>query len=60
MDVDIYYYFSGSVAQKQHQTKLRRSNSASTLLGLTLLVNPDKEEYGISMNNYEGFRVLSI
>lgn len=45
---------------KKKSTGLRRSNSASKLLGLTLLIFPDKEEYGISMNNYEGFKVNII
>ena len=40
--------------------RLRRSNSASTLLLLTFLLYPDKHEYGIAMNNYKGFRVLRI
>ena len=37
--------------------RLRRSNSASTLLGLTFLLYPDKHEYGIAMNHFKGFRV---
>ena len=38
--------------------RLRRSNGASTLLGLTILLYPDKHEYGIAMNHFKGFRVI--
>ena len=38
-------------------TKLKRSNSASTLLGLSVLLYPDSEQYLVATNNYYGFKV---
>ena len=37
--------------------KLKKSNSASTLLGLSILLYPDSRQYEMGMNNYFGFRV---
>jgi len=38
---------------------LRKSNSANTLLGLTILLYPDQEQYDkVGLNNFYGFRVL--
>ena len=37
--------------------KIRRTNSATTQLGLTVLLYPDKEEHLIGLNNYVGYRV---
>ena len=49
--------------KKSNKTKvtqpLRRTNSASSVLGLNLLLNPEVREYrtGLTQNNYEGFKV---
>ncbi len=37
--------------------KLKKSNSASTLLGLSILLYPESRQYEMGMNNYYGFRV---
>ena len=45
--------------KKKEPKKLKRSNSANVELGLSVLLFPDKDNYGLSvMNNYVGFRVL--
>lgn len=43
--------------EKEKQKSLLRSNSASTLLGLTILLYPDVNQYKLSVNNFEGFKV---
>ena len=44
--------------KKRNSGVLRRTNSASTLLGLSILLYPDKNEYdGVALNNFYGFRV---
>lgn len=43
--------------EKQGAT-LRKTNSASALLGLSFLLYPDINEYdGVALNNFYGFRV---
>ena len=44
--------------QNATKTELKRSNSANALLGLSVLLYPDRKEYNLSMNNYYGFKVL--
>ena len=40
---------------------LRRTDSASTLLGLSILLFPDRQQYGgVVLNNFYGFRVSLI
>ena len=45
---------------KEKQKPLRRANSASTQLGLTVLLYPDVKQYKLSVNSFEGFKVSSI
>ena len=45
-------------APSPQPTELRRSNSANALLGLSVLLYPDRKEYNLSMNNYYGFKVV--
>ena len=46
-----------STPEELKKLGLKRTNSASTLLGLSFLVYPDKSNYKIGMNNFYGFRV---
>jgi hypothetical protein len=39
-------------------TKIKRMNSASSLTGLTVLLNTARYEYQEGLNNYYGFRVI--
>ena len=48
---------SSKVTQAKTETKLLKSNSASTFLGLTLLLYPDENQYEIYNNNFYGFKV---
>ncbi|TRY68216.1 hypothetical protein TCAL_16470 [Tigriopus californicus] len=43
---------------KKAAKKLRRSNSASTLTGLSVVLNPKARQYFISKDNFIGYRVL--
>ena len=48
-----------SMTAKEEQKPLQRTNSASTLLGLTVLLYPDVQQYKLSVNNFQGFKVRS-
>ena len=49
---------SPDLDEKKSSGHLRRTNSASSLLGLSLLLYPDKNEYdGLALDNFYGFRV---
>ena len=52
---------SSSKATKK-KLVLKRTNSASSVLGLNVLLNPEIEEYedGLTQNNYHGFKVTQI
>lgn len=51
-------------AEKSNKTKatLRKTNSASSVLGLNVLLNGDEDNYqkGLIQNNYDGFTVNII
>ena len=38
--------------------KIKRTNSASTQLGLTVLLHPDQDEHVVGLNSYVGYKVL--
>ena len=49
---------TGTTAKKgQKALKIRRTNSASTQLGLTVLLYPDEPQHSVGLNNYIGYRV---
>ena len=50
-----YYNFDIRTKKKFSPYKI---NSANTQLGLTILLDPDIENYWVSENNFVGFRVL--
>ncbi len=53
-DVDI----EDGVEDQESPKRLRRSNSANTQLGLTVLLHTDSNEYEeVALNNFYGFRV---
>ena len=56
---------TGTTTQKQTKTKLKRTNSASSVLGLNIMLYQDRDDYfkkdeeiGIVYNNYFGYKVL--
>ena len=42
----------------QDGINLKRSNSASSVLGLSVLIDPDRLQYTVSQNNYYGAKVI--
>ena len=42
---------------KKPAKKLRRSNSANTRLGLTVILHADEPNYEVAENNFYGFKV---
>ena len=40
--------------------KLRRSNSANTRLGLSVILHADEDNYEVAENNFFGFKVFII
>ena len=55
---------SASPAPASNKTKkeivLKKTNSASTFLGLTVLLDAESEEYAMGSNDFYGFRVRFV
>ena len=45
---------------KKKNKKLRRSNSANTRLGLSVILHADESNYEVAENNFFGFKVIII
>ena len=58
-DYEDYADAANTTANKRLLQKLRRSNSASYLLGLTVLMDAKSEDYFVSNENYVGFKVMA-
>ena len=52
---------NASNTSNSHTNKLKKINSASSVLGLNILLNPDLSKYfaGFGKNNRQGFKVRS-
>ena len=58
---------TGTTTKNNTKTKLKRTNSASSVLGLNVMLYQDRDDYfkkdgdiGVVHNNYYGFKVLSL